>query len=57
MGKGGGECQVPVYRRTPTTGIMLDVDDGLRFNQQAAYVNMPCKSSHKQRPLIPGPDE
>jgi hypothetical protein len=57
VGKGGGECQVPVYRRTPTTGIMLDVDDGLRFNQQAAYVNMPCKSSHKQRPLIPGPDE
>jgi hypothetical protein len=56
VGGQGGEgvewWRVRVCRR-----IILDVDVGLRFDQQAAYVNVAHKSSQKEGSLVPDPDE
>jgi hypothetical protein len=57
-GVGGGiEWRlVPVCTSAPVIA-MHDVDVGLRFNQQAAHVNVAHRSSQKEGALVPDPAE
>ena len=57
-GEGGIEWRcVPVCNAAPTTAMIRDIDVGLRFNQQAAYVNVAKKSSQIEGSLVPDPAE